>query len=339
MLVKGRWSHLRSVVPPALVLLALCTTSASIGATKAVPGIVEIETSLHYQGAVVFGTGIVLTSTGEILTNNHVIRGATSIRVTDLDNGRTYSATVAGYDISADLALLELRDASGLATIRLGHSTTMRIDDPVTAYGNPTGRLGTPISTADGRLVGIGKTIMVFGDDGGARSLTNVIETDAPILPGYSGGPLVDTRGRTIGIDTAGSPIFLLQEAAGRAVAVPIDVGRAVAAQIAAGRASAEVHVGPTAFLGVAIQSGRTRNGLTPGVTILKVVSGSPASRSRLRAGDVVTQLNGITIRNADDFESLMQTVKPGVAVTVGWTDSTGVSRSASIATTSGPPQ
>jgi S1-C subfamily serine protease len=330
---------IRAATLPILAFLALCTTSASIAATTAVPGIVEIETTLGYQGGVMFGTGIVLTSTGEILTNNHVIRGATSIRVTDLDNRRTYSATVAGYDLSADLAVLELRGASGLATIRVGHSNTMRINEPVTAYGNPTGRLGTPISAADGRLVGLGQTIMVFDEGGGARRLTNVIETNAPILPGYSGGPLVDTEGRAIGIDTAGSPIFLLQQDAGRAFAVPIDVARSVAAQIAAGRESAEVHVGPTAFLGLAFQSGRTHRGLIPGITILKIVSGSPASRIRLRRGDLVTQLNGTTIRNADDFESLMQAVKPGVDVTLAWIDSNGMSRSASITATSGPPQ
>ena len=329
------------VLGTALVaLLAACATSASTGATVAVPGIVEIETNLRYQGAAMFGTGVVLTPTGEILTNNHVIRGATAIRVRDLDNGRTYSATVAGYDVSADLALLELRGATGLPTIRLGRSSTARIDEPVTGYGNPRGRLGIPISSADGKLVGLGKGVTVSADDGGTQRLTNLIETDAPLRPGYSGGPLVDTDGRTIGIDTAGSPVFLFAPAAGgRAYAVPIDEARSVAAQIASGRSSATVHVGPTAFLGVDFQPSLGYTGLTPGLTIVRVIPGTPAARAGLRPGDVVTALDRSRIKTADDVESRMQTAKPGDPISVAWTDITGVSRTASITTTSGPPQ
>src|SRR5262249_37050382 len=145
--------------------------------------------------------------------------------------------------------------------------------------------------------VRVGKSITVFAEDGGSQKLAGLIETDADIRPGDSGGPLFDASNRAIGMDTAGSIGFLFSRAdAGRGYAVPIDHARAIAAQIAAGRPSARVHVGPTAFIGVDFQPGDQYSGLTPGVTVVKVVPGSPAARAGLRAGDVVTGLAGVRI-------------------------------------------
>src|SRR5579872_5722297 len=123
----------------AAVIPGFAFASRSGVTAAAVPGIVDINTNLGYEQAAAAGTGMVLTQTGEILTNNHVIRGATTIHVTDLDNGRTYTATVVGYNVAADIAVLQLKNASGLKIARLGNSATSRVGDPVTAIGNAGG--------------------------------------------------------------------------------------------------------------------------------------------------------------------------------------------------------
>ena len=116
-----------------------------------IPGIVDIYTNLGYQGASAAGTGIVLTSGGVVLTNNHVIRGATSIKVVDLDNGRTYQAKVLGYALSADVAAIQLQGASGLQTAPLGSSDDVKVGQLVTTHGNAGGAGGTP-SSSPGRI-------------------------------------------------------------------------------------------------------------------------------------------------------------------------------------------
>src|SRR5580765_1360966 len=166
------------------------------------PALVNINTNLKYQGASAAGTGIVLSSDGTVVTNNHVIRGATTIRATDVGNGRTYSATVVGYDVAADLAVLKLNNASGLKTAKLADSSKVRVGDTVVAVGNAGGAGGTP-SSATGKVTRLGSTITA--SDGGSNSerLTGMIEHDARIQPGDSGGALADSSGRVIGINTA----------------------------------------------------------------------------------------------------------------------------------------
>jgi len=174
-------------------------------ATKTSPGLVDVVTTLGYQNAKAAGTGLVLTSTGEILTNNHVIDGATSIKVTDVGNGRTYSASVVGYDKSDDIAVIQLKNASGLQTVSLGDSSTVKSGDKVVALGNAGGKGGTP-SVAAGNVTGLNQAITA-SDEGGGNSehLTGMIETNANIQPGDSGGALANTQGQVIGINTAAS--------------------------------------------------------------------------------------------------------------------------------------
>ena len=157
------------------------------------------------QDATAKGTGIVLTSNGEILTNNHVINGATSVSVTDIGNGKTYKATVVGYDESHDIAVLQLSGASGLTTATTGDSSTVNVGDSVVALGNAGGAGGTP-SVAAGAVTALNQSITASDESSGSsEQLTGLIETNADIQAGDSGGPLVNSHGQVIGIDTAAS--------------------------------------------------------------------------------------------------------------------------------------
>lgn len=174
-------------------------------AAKVSPALVDVNTVLGYVGARAAGTGIVLTADGEVLTNHHVVEGATSITVTDIGNGKTYQASVAGYDEHRDVAVLKLKDASGLQTATIGDSSKVAIGDQVVGIGNAGGAGGEP-SYAAGTVTGLNQSITATDENGtNPENLTGMIETNANIQAGDSGGPLVDAAGEVIGIDTAGS--------------------------------------------------------------------------------------------------------------------------------------
>jgi S1-C subfamily serine protease len=179
-------------------------------ASKVDPGLVDVKSTLGYQDAEAEGTGIVLTSTGEILTNNHVINGATSISVTDIGNGKTYKATVVGYDESQDVAVLQLTGASGLTVAATGNSSSVGVGNSVVALGNAGGVGGTP-SVAPGTVTALNQSITASDESSGtAEQLSGLIETNADIQAGDSGGPLVNAQGAIIGMDTAASSSYSL---------------------------------------------------------------------------------------------------------------------------------
>src|ERR1700722_10926583 len=241
--------------------------SASQIAARVDPALVDVVSTDGYQGASSAGTGIVLTSTGEILTNNHVIEGATSIKVTDIGNGKTYTATVVGYDASHDVAVIQLQNASGLTVANLGDSSSVQTGDSVTALGNAEGKGGTP-SVASGTVTALNQSITASDElSNVSEQLTGLIETNAPIQPGDSGGSLVNSYGQVIGMDTAASSSYQFQgqsSTATQAYAIPIDEAVSIAKQIEAGTTSADVHIGATAFLG--LETGSQNTGAGNGV-------------------------------------------------------------------------
>ena len=187
------------------------------------PALVDINSTFGYQSAQGAGTGIVLTSNGEILTNNHVINGATKISVTDVGNGKTYNATVVGYDDSHDIAVLQLQGASGLQTAKIGDSSKAAVGEGVVAIGNAGGTGGTP-SYAGGSITALNQSITASDDlDGASEQLHGLIEINADIQPGDSGGSLVNTAGEVIGIDTAASQGYSFQTSGTQGYAIPIN--------------------------------------------------------------------------------------------------------------------
>jgi len=181
------------------------TTLDTTAATDAQSvGVVVIDTVLDYQSAAAAGTGIVLSSDGRILTNNHVVEGATSITVTVVATGVEYTAHVVGTDATDDIAVLDLIDASGLAVADLDTSGAVAVGDAVTGVGNANGT-GT-LTAAAGTVLSLEQAITAQNSDGSdAEDLTGLIEVDADIESGESGGPLYDADGEVIGIDTAAS--------------------------------------------------------------------------------------------------------------------------------------
>jgi S1-C subfamily serine protease len=327
-----------------LVLVVVGTVLVAVGAglafargSKAAPigtGVVVVDTNLAYENGAAAGTGMVLTSSGEVLTNNHVIKGATSITVVVPRTGHTYSATVVGYDVSDDVAVLQLTGASNLKTVTIS-TAKLAVGKTVTALGN-AGGTGTLVS-AKGRITGLGTSITASDDQGGSEQLTGLIETNAALQPGDSGGPLLDGAGRVVGMDTAASTGFGFQAVTrtSDAYAIPIAKALSIAKAIVSGTASATVHVGVTAFLGIQVQS----DPYGSGVVIAGVVSGGPADSAGLTAGDEITSVDGHSVSAPTDVSSLILTEKPGTTVTVTYTDQSGTSQTASVTLGSGPAQ
>jgi S1-C subfamily serine protease len=303
------------------------TTSAGTTTTASAAqqvGIVEIDTVLQYQNAEAAGTGMILTSDGEILTNNHVVDGATSISVTVTSTGVTYTAVVVGTDPTDDVAVLQLADASGLQTADLS-TEAATVGDAVTGVGN-AGGTGT-LTAATGTVTALDQSITASDEAGGnAEQLSGLIEIDAAIQAGDSGGPLYDDAGTIIGMDTAAS-----SSGPADAYAIPIGTATAIAAQIESGVDNATIHQGYPAFLGVSLQDGAS------GATVAGVLSGGAAESAGITAGDVITAIDGTPVTSADDLSSVLALFDAGDRVSVAWTTAAGTSETATVPLGTGP--
>ena len=275
------WSLALALAAAAAAALALVGVGGA-ARTAAPQGIVDIYTNLGYQDSAAAGTGIVLTSSGTVLTNNHVIRGATMIRATVVDTHRTYRAKIVGYALGEDVAVIQLQSASGLPVAAVGSSSGLHVHDAVVAWGNAGGVGGTP-RNSPGAIVGLGKSITARDDSGSSERLRGLIRTDADLQPGDSGGPLVDAAGRVIGMDTAAGSTFTLDASTSRGYAIPVDHAVAIVAGSVTGRGSAAIHIGATAFMGVSVQDGGDgffyRSG-GKGVVVAEIVPGSPVAHA-----------------------------------------------------------
>jgi len=218
---------------------------------KVEPGLVIVNTTMQYSGEAGAGTGMVINPDGLVLTNNHVIEDSTKITATVAATGKTYPATVIGYDKTADIALIQLQGAAGLRTVPVGNSAAVKDGEQVVALGNAEGQ-GTVIP-AGGQVTGTGKSITAADQGGTAatETLHGMIAISAGIVPGDSGGPLSTAAGQVIGMDTAGDSVSLTQQQTATGFAIPIDTALSVARQIAAGHASSTVTIGYPPFIGI----------------------------------------------------------------------------------------
>jgi S1-C subfamily serine protease len=312
-------------------------------AAKVDPAVVDINTVfLSGRGSgQAAGTGIILTPSGEVLTNNHVVEGATSIKVQIEGRTGSYTAHVLGVDPTADVALIQVDGVSGLPTATLANSSTVTIGEQVVAIGNAGGRGGTP-SVSTGMIVALDQAITASG---GAtpEHLTGMIESNATIAPGDSGGPLVNAAGQVIGMTTAG-------QSSGRSgasllgFAIPTNKALSIVNQIRSGRAGAEVILGQVGYLGVrvtdltnqiAAQLGLAITG--GGALVTGVVAGSPAQAVGLGRYAVITAVGGSRISSSADLGTVLHGYKPGDQVRLAWTDASGATHTATVTLTAGP--
>ena len=267
-------------------------------AATVTPGLVDINSTLAYQNVPTAATGMVLTSTGLVLTNNHVVEGETGTKATVISTGRTYQTKVLGVDPSADVALLQLRGATGLRTVHIGNSATAALGTAIAAIGNAGGTGGAPTVTT-GSITALDRTIEASdsGTGADAETLHGMLQTNAPIAEGDSGGAWANSAGQVIGMTTAALTQNLGSPGTSQGYAVPINKALAIARQIAAGHASSSVIIGSTGFIGVGVanvgqaSSCLASNGLgyhppvSAGALVCRALPGTPAVRAGLAAG------------------------------------------------------
>lgn len=316
--------------------------SGSAGATP-VGTVVDINTSQQVLGAdglrpLGAGTGMVLTADGEILTNNHVVEGASSIQVT-IPGHRSSTATVVGVDPTDDVALLQLNSASGLATVTLGDSSTVQVGDPITAIGNAFGRGGPPTATT-GTVAAVHRSITAQDPSGNnSERLNDVIQIAADVHPGDSGGAVLNAQGQVVGIITAGPSN---SSGNGTGFAIPINSAIGIVNEIRAGHGSSEILLGERGFMGVAVQpvdpaaAAQLGLGDTSGVFVAGVGPGSPAAKVGMTAPAVIRSIDGQAINNTDELGAAIHSKVPGEQIQVTWVDQQG-QHSATVTLSSGP--
>jgi S1-C subfamily serine protease len=306
------------------------------------PTVVDINTVFQSAGGSgqAAGTGIILTSSGEVLTNKHVVEGATSITVTIAGQSGSYTAQVLGVDPTADVALIQVEGVSGLPMATLADSSTLAIGEPVVAIGNAGGVGGTP-SVSQGAIVALNQAITASSGTS-SEHLTGLIQSNAMIAPGDSGGPLVNAAGQVIGMTTAGQSS---RQSTSTTVgfAIPSNAALAIVNQIRAGQASPQVILGQVGYLGISVTDLTpqiaSRLGLqqTSGALVVGVISGSPAQAAGLGRYSVVTDVAGSPIAAAADLGTALHSHKPGDQVQITWVSQAGTTQTATVTLTTGP--
>ena len=299
-------------------------------AAKVTPSVVSVSfTSNAGSGE---GSGVVLTTDGQILTNNHVVAAAANggTITVHFSNGKSATATILGRDPSTDLAVIKAQNVSGLTPATLGSSSSLHVGDTVLAIGNPLGLEG---SVSAGIVSALHRSVDIPAEEeqqspqqmfpgSGTQSQTtssgtvlkNAIQTDAAVNPGNSGGALVDAAGRVVGINSA---IASLSSGSGQSgsigvgFAIPIDTAKTIAAQLAKGQSVQHP------VLGVSISD--STNG-SSGALVGSVSAGSGAAKAGLARGDVITAVDGTSVNDADGLQAQVAGHQPGDKVQVTYT-------------------
>jgi len=237
------------------------TERAVVHAVK--PGLVDITSNLRYQGSQAAATGMVISSNGLVLTNNHVITGTTQLNAKVLTSNHQYAAKWLGYDSTDDVAVIKLIGAHNLKTVPFGNSDAVRPGDRVIAIGNAYGAGRLP--AVAGKITGLDKTITA-SDSGAAtkETLHGMLQTNAGIVQGDSGGPLVNTSGKVIGMNTAAATGSFGSGSHNVGFAIPINKARRIAMQIIRGKPAPNLQIGSTGFMGVLVPAGRASTVASP---------------------------------------------------------------------------
>jgi len=309
------------------------SANAAAIAAREEPAIVDVSATLADGSGESDGTGMILTSAGEILTNNHVIQGSKQIQVRVSNGAQTFAAQLVGTDANDDVAVLQAQGAFGLSTISLGNSSQVAVGDGVVAIGNAFARVGPPTVTV-GAVTALNQSITVQGDLGETEQLTGVIQTNANIEPGNSGGPLFNTAGQVIGMNTAAANGQSPGADTNQSFSIPINRALSIKNAIAGGRGGGDVSVGQQGFLGVSVQTGTRHSSAVTGgagVLVTGVAPGSPAATAGIVGGDRITAINGQPLGSATRLSQLLAVHHPGDPFGVTWTDLAGQSHTATV--------
>jgi 2-alkenal reductase len=289
-------------------------------AQKVSPAVVQIVTGsapsqtdpLAQQGV---GSGVIFDRNGWILTNRHVVTGATKLTV-QLKDGREFDGTVYGIDTLTDLAIVKI-EATDLPTATIGDSSELKVGQLAIAIGSPLGTYSNSVTS--GIVSAMGRSIQV---DGGP--INNLIQTDTAINPGNSGGPLLDALGNVIGINTA-----IAKNAEGIGFAIPINIARPIMQQAIAGQQLARPWIG-VRYAAIDLQLQKQKNLpvsagalIGPGIdangqTTVGIVAGSPAAKAGLKDGDIITAVEGQAIDGDHPLDAVLSQFAPGRTVTLG---------------------
>jgi S1-C subfamily serine protease len=330
-------------------------------AQKVSPSVVNLVSAV--DGGEAAGTGIVISSNGLALTNNHVIASSTQLQAELNGSGDYHPVKVLGYDIEHDVALVQIEGVSDLPAASLGDSSSVQAGDAIVALGNAGGKGGDP-TVVSGSVTATGQQITASDQDGSnAETLHNLLQIDANIQPGDSGGPLVDAHGDVVGMNAAASSgnggFGFGGQSANEGYAIPIEDALAIGKKIESGDGGDTIHVGAhAAVIGVAVQDDGTANGYGDpfggngdfggpasqgattgnGAYVKDVQSGSAADGAGIAQGSTITGVDGTAVTSASQLTHLMVPYQPGDKVKVEWTDPSGQSQSATVELGSGPP-
>jgi S1-C subfamily serine protease len=286
-------------------------------------GLVRIATTLKYDGAKAAGTGMVITADGEVITNHHVVEGATQINVTVMSTGETYTARIVGTDAADDVAVLQVVGASGLDTVATDNDG-VTTGEAVTAVGDGNGTVGH-LSAAGGSVLATNQSITTQSEGTASpEQLTDLITISSDVVSGYSGGATYDADGEVVGMTTAASSGT--SDVIG--YAIPISKVLSIANDIENGTKSASYSYGYPAFLGIALGNGTAVQG---------TYDGTPAAEAGIEAGDQITSVAGISTITTTQLRSAIATHSPGDDVKITWTDTSGAGHSSTITLGKGP--
>lgn len=293
---------------------------------------VELSVDQHYHGNTFGGTGIVLSSSGLVLTDEHVITEADDITAQVGGTGRSYQVALIGVDLANDVALLQLERASGLRTVLLGRSATVGVGDGVVVIGYPSDQ-GT--SAFAGRIDALNESVDVDlsptergASDEPKSSYSGMLRTTTHIRSGTSGGPVVDAGGRVVGVAQVGGGAGDFE--------IPIDRALASAREIASGHGSADVLIGAPAELGVVARTWNPGGG-TPGARVVTVYPRTAAETVSLRVGDIIDTIGGAAIASAPELRQVLTRYRPGDRVSITWTDASRREHTVSVTMGTGP--
>ena len=290
-------------------------------AARVIPAVVSI--SVKGSSGSGTGSGFFLDSNGYILTNNHVVEAAATrgTITVELSNGRKYGAKLMGRDNSYDLAVLKI-DVTSAPTLQLGNSDLAQVGDSVIAIGSPLGLSGTVTSG----IISSKNRAVTTGNGSGESSFINALQTDAAINPGNSGGPLVDSTGAVIGVNSAIATLGSSSQTGsiGLGFAIPINQAKKTAEQlIKTGFATYPI-------MGISVDTRFTGTGALISSDGAGVTPAGPADKAGLKAGDIITTLDGIEINNSDELIVAIRSKSVGDKVKIKYTRN-NISREATV--------